>query len=146
MLEVSDVASDQGNLISSRNSQQYQCKVSPLGCSFQETTPPDTLTLTKPPEIHVLQYSSIRWRHEDWQKNAMAAKASRLPDQIKPHFPLYKDNFKITLQLAEFLFPNSAGEYQQKKVSGVFLPEKLSDGTSNWIQHTRKIIIFISWP
>lgn len=48
-------------------------------------------------------------------KNAMAANVSRLPDQIKPHFPLYKDNSKITCQLAAFLFPNSAAEYQQKE-------------------------------
>lgn len=79
-------------------------------------------------------------------KNAMAANVSRLPDQIKLHFPLYKDNSKITCQLASFLFRNSAAEYQQKKVPGMFVPEKLSDGTGNWIQHIGKIIIFISWP
>lgn len=50
LLEASNVAPDQGNLISSRNCQQNQCKVSRSGCSFQETTPPtDTLTLNKPP-------------------------------------------------------------------------------------------------
>lgn len=38
-------------------------------------------------------HSLASWR---LAKNAMAANVSRLPDQIKPHFPLYKDNSKIT--------------------------------------------------
>lgn len=38
-------------------------------------------------------HSLASWR---LAKNAMAADISRLPDQIKTHFPLYKDNSKIT--------------------------------------------------
>lgn len=38
-------------------------------------------------------HSLASWR---LAKNAMAANVSRLPDQIKPNLPLYKDNSKIT--------------------------------------------------
>lgn len=97
LLEVTDVSPDHSNLISTKNCLQNHCKISCSGCFFQETTPPtDTLALHKTP----LSTCAAAFLHllMSWglAKNAMAANVSGLPDQIKSHFCLYKDNSKLT--------------------------------------------------